>query len=68
MAEKNGKKARFDKAVDIIKDAVFGPELKIRNFQGNITIPIKDGEIGKAKVEGWIDTGTPKPKVLTEDK
>jgi len=62
---KDQKKARFDKAVDIIKDAVFGEE----EFQGNIVIPIKNREIGKVKVERWIDPApSPKPRLLTEDK
>lgn len=60
------KKKRFDSTVKKIRDAVFGQE----SFQGNISIPIKNGEIGKVKIENWWDPGAqkPKPRVITEDE
>jgi len=61
MINEKERKARFDHTVGLVKDAVFGSE----DFQGNIVIPIKDREIGKVKIERWVDPA--KPKVLTED-
>ena len=43
------KELRLKNAIKVLEDAVKG------GFQGNITFPIRDGEVGMAKLEQFVD-------------
>ncbi|MEM3112783.1 MAG: hypothetical protein QXY90_07065 [Candidatus Anstonellales archaeon] len=43
------KELRLKNAISVLENAVKG------GFQGNITFPIRDGEIGMAKLEQFVD-------------